>query len=232
MISQQQRFGLDDTHLIDVSSEHRLLAEVADKFTQMQIAASRDGHDLQICSSFRSFERQLSIWNRKWHGELPLNTLDGKQLDATQLTDDEKIHAIMLWSALPGASRHHWGTDFDVYDKTCVQNYKVKLNKSFNLVPEEYEANGPCAPLSSWLEVNAKTFGFYFPYAKYTGGVAREPWHLSYLSISQDIISTLSLDALAETLQNSSLQGKSSVLSTLPELFERYTLNNGCPPNA
>ena len=28
--------------------------------------------------------------------------------------------AILLWSALPGASRHHWGTDFDVFDRAAV----------------------------------------------------------------------------------------------------------------
>ena len=65
----------------------------------------------------------------------------------------------MLWSALPGASRHHWGTDFDVYDKAKIESTGKKLE----LIPEEYEDNGPCALLSQWLFNNAEKFGFYFP---------------------------------------------------------------------
>ncbi len=32
----------------------------------------------------------------------------------------ERVAAILVWSALPGASRHHWGTDCDVIDAAAL----------------------------------------------------------------------------------------------------------------
>ncbi|GLR70217.1 M15 family metallopeptidase [Agaribacter marinus] len=227
MITKDQILGIDDAHLVTLPNGHQLMPEVAEKFAQMQASAALDGHDLQICSSFRSFDRQLSIWNRKWQGELPLNTLNGTQLNANELSDENKIHAIMLWSALPGASRHHWGTDFDVYDKSKVDLYTAETQGSFELIPEEYEGNGPCAQLSLWLLENAKRFGFYFPYASYRGGVAKEPWHLSYRPIAENIIADFSLRGLSKQLNMANFLGKEAVIPSLSTLFSRYTLNNG-----
>ena len=77
------------------------------------------GFNLQVASSWRSFERQLAIWNGKWRGA-PLLDADNQPLDALQLGDMERLHAIPRWSALPGTSRHHWGTDLDIYDPDCL----------------------------------------------------------------------------------------------------------------
>ena len=93
------------------------------------------------------------------------------------------MFAILTWSALPGASRHHWGTDIDVFDKQKVESSGQK----FELVTGEYESDGPCSALAHWLEDNIQNFGFSLPYASYTGGVAREPWHLSYRAIADQI---------------------------------------------
>ncbi|MGQ8365773.1 M15 family metallopeptidase [Glaciecola sp. 1036] len=222
MLTNEQIMGIDEAHLSPIG-EHRLQLEVTQAFQAMREEASAAGVDLQICSSFRSFERQLSIWNRKWQGQLPLNTLDGKVLDAASLNDEEKTHAIMLWSALPGASRHHWGTDFDVYDKASVERHQ----HDFQLIPEEYIGQGPCAQLSNWLNENANSFGFYFPYAKYKGGVAAEPWHMSYKPIAQKIIDTFDVDCLARQLNKSDILGKTFVINNLDYLVQRYTYNKG-----
>ena len=41
----------------------------------------------------------------------------------------------MRWSAIPGSSRHHWGTDLDVYDAAAVTpDYQVQLT------PQEWKA--------------------------------------------------------------------------------------------
>ncbi len=32
------------------------------------------------------------------------------------LSDLEKCKAMLRWSAVPGASRHHWGTEIDIFD--------------------------------------------------------------------------------------------------------------------
>lgn len=215
--------GVDGTHVIAVNTEHFLLPQVCDAFWSMQNAAQQANVDLQICSSFRSFDKQLLIWNRKWRGELPLYTLSGDSLDAGTLSDKEKIHAIMLWSALPGASRHHWGTDFDFFDQAKVK----QLGHKFELVTDEYEQTGPCADLSDWVHTHATQFNFYLPYATYVGGVAREPWHLSYRPIAEQIQAHFSLEALATQLEQSDILGKQAILSLLPDLVARYTYNQG-----
>ncbi|MFT5277325.1 MAG: LAS superfamily LD-carboxypeptidase LdcB [Glaciecola sp.] len=223
MISDQQILGIDDGHLVAVIQGHKLQLPVKTAFLQMQLAAKKEGHDLQLVSSFRSFQKQASIWQRKWQGELPLNTVDGKILDTNSLNDEQKMHAILLWSALPGGSRHHWGTDFDVFDES-----KVKANaQQFKLVTSEYEADGPCASLSQWLRENAEKFGFSLPYAKYIGGVAPEPWHLSFTPIASEIVRRFSINVLQQQLLRSNISGLDMVISDLPEIFERYTLNRG-----
>jgi LAS superfamily LD-carboxypeptidase LdcB len=196
---------------------------VIEPFTKMQKAAIKDGIDIQICSSFRDFDKQLSIWNRKWLGELPLLSLDDEIIDPNSLTETEKIHAIMLWSALPGASRHHWGTDFDIYDKNEVE----KRQHKFRLVPSEYEEQGPCGALSNWISKNASNFGFYLPYRDYVGGVAREPWHLSHEKSAKEITSQFAINALYAQLEQTDILGKNQVLICLEDLVHQYTFNLG-----
>lgn len=222
-LTQQQIFGLVEDHLVDVCKGHKLVKDAANQFTLMQQAAHDEGYDLQLCSSFRSFERQLQIWNGKWEGKRPLYDLQNNEINNSTLSPTERIHAIMLWSALPGASRHHWGTDLDYYDKAAVDTWEG----DFSLIPEEYEASGPCAGLSCWINENAEHFGFVFPYKDYVGGVAREPWHLSYAPVAESIIDAISLDGLKDVLYNSDLHGKDAVIEQLDGLFTRYTLNKG-----
>lgn len=215
--------GLADDHLRPVNENHQLHCKVVADYERMRKAAKSEGHHLEICSSYRSFERQLSIWQRKWHGELPLYRIDGSRLVAETLNDQDKIHAIMLWSALPGASRHHWGTDFDVYDPQSIAARQHK----FELITAEYENDGPCAALNRWISTHAEEFGFYRPYAKYLGGVAEEPWHLSHKVNAQQIEQAFSLDALRELLSAREISGKETILTQLDYLYQRYTLNLG-----
>jgi LAS superfamily LD-carboxypeptidase LdcB len=222
-LSAEQIMGLNKAHLVSVGEEHFLHKDVATAFLAMQAAAAQGGVDMQICSSFRSFDKQLSIWNRKWRGDLPLNTLDNKVLIASELDPLEKIHAIMLWSALPGASRHHWGSDFDVYDRQSIKACQHKLE----LIPSEYENNGPCANLANWIDSNAAKHGFYLPYAHYVGGVANEPWHVSHYATAQAIQSHFIIDKLYAQLEAADILGKSIILEHLPLLVKQYTFNLG-----
>ena len=47
--------------------------------------------------------------------------LRGAYNKMAQLSPAERIEAILRWSALPGASRHHWGTDLDLIDAHAIQ---------------------------------------------------------------------------------------------------------------
>ncbi|HAS21949.1 MAG TPA: D-alanyl-D-alanine carboxypeptidase, partial [Idiomarina loihiensis] len=111
MLSRTELTGACETHLTAVDG-HKLHPDAAEAYLAMQKAAAAEGIEFAIASGFRSLDRQLSIWNRKWRGKLPLRSKEGELLDASNLSDVEKMHAILHWSSLPGSSRHHWGSDF------------------------------------------------------------------------------------------------------------------------
>ncbi|WP_284509616.1 M15 family metallopeptidase [Salinivibrio costicola] len=139
--------------------------EVLSDVVALQQAASRAGFALRVASGYRAFERQLAIWNGKFNGDLPVLDAHSQPMDITRLSDKERVHAILRWSALPGASRHHWGTDMDVYDKQSLIP-----DQPLALTPPEYDS-GPQAAFSSWLYANVSAFGFFLPYARYQGGL-------------------------------------------------------------
>jgi LAS superfamily LD-carboxypeptidase LdcB len=135
-----QLTGRSRTHLEELKDPPCALhIEVVRPFLAMRAAAAADGIELVAFSTFRDFDRQLAIWNGKFRGERPLQDRGGKPLDALALSPAaERVTAILWWSALPGASRHHWGTDFDVVDaRAKPPDYKLRV------VPEEYLAGGP-----------------------------------------------------------------------------------------
>ena len=110
--------GRARTHIVEVSEPPCALhAAAVTPFLNLRRAARSEGIDLVPVSSFRDFARQLAIWNAKFSGEKPLYDADGRTLEAARLAPEERIAAILRWSALPGASRHHWGTDLDLIDR-------------------------------------------------------------------------------------------------------------------
>lgn len=121
-----------------------------------------------MLSGFRSFEQQLLIWNRKATGQRAVLDSQARPLDIARLSDRELVFAILRWSALPGASRHHWGTDIDVYDEAArPEGYEV------DLVPDEVNPGGMFGPLHAWLDdriLTGTSFGFYRPYDLDRGG--------------------------------------------------------------
>jgi LAS superfamily LD-carboxypeptidase LdcB len=193
--------------------------EVAASFMAMRDAAAVVGIDLMPRSAFRDFATQLSIWNSKWRGERDLFSRSGERLDRNVLSDSQILDVILAWSALPGGSRHHWGSDIDVIDGAAIPvGYKVQL------VPAEYSPAGIFAKLAGWLDENMALFGFFRPYGTDRGGVCPEPWHLSYAPVSMAALEALSLPSLRRALADSDLEGKAEVLARLPEIYTRYML--------
>jgi LAS superfamily LD-carboxypeptidase LdcB len=183
----------------------------------MRDAARAQGIELAIVSSFRDFDRQVSIWNAKYAGERPLLDRAGRALPHETLDAGALVEAILIWSALPGASRHHWGTDMDVIDRAAVgEDYRPQL------VPAEFDGAGPFAKLNAWLGQNMARFGFFRPYTHDRGGVQPEPWHLSFAPLAQPALAALSLDLLHVTLAASALRGREVVLEQLPQIYARY----------
>lgn len=140
--------------------------------------AKNSGLNLSVASGYRDYGRQLAIFNAKMRGERPVYGDTGALISKQSRTSDEWLHAILRYSALPGTSRHHWGTDFDIWDPSAVSaGYALQLHAS------EYTDEGPFAPVSDWLTSlisKDDAEGFYRPYTGEAGGVAPEPWHLSH----------------------------------------------------
>ena len=208
------------------SEEHLTQDFLTQKFIHKEMVLALDalrndalsaGFSLAIASSFRSFEAQLKIWNAKARGERVLLDSHGVALDFSLLSKKELIHAILRWSALPGASRHHWGTDFDVFDANAlVEGYKVQLTTA------ETEGEGLFAPFHLWLDGSLEKHGFYRPYSDDRGGIAPEKWHLSFRKIANEYEREFTYELLEQTIINADIELKDIILEELPEIFRRY----------
>ena len=217
-LNEFEMTGRSRSHLVDaIDLRCTLHREVMSVFIAMREAALADGLDLRAASSFRDFDRQLAIWNGKFRGERTLLDREGRVLETTLLTPDARIEAILAWSALPGASRHHWGTDFDVYDAIAMPDLSA-----LQLVPQEYAAQGPFAKLTQWLDTHMHRFGFFRPYVTTGDGVSAEPWHLSFAPLAVPCLEQLSPQLLSKILSTAPLEGRTEVLARIDEIHRRY----------
>lgn len=157
---------------------HYVAPAIVEPFLRLRSLAAESGFDLQIVSGYRSLEKQANIWRAKAAGQRTLWGEDGGALDFHSLSEAELLRAIMRWSAIPGASRHHWGTDIDIYDAAALpRGYQLQLTAS------ECEPGGVMGEFHSWLGqrmADSSACGFYRPYVQDLGGVSPEPWHLSF----------------------------------------------------
>ena len=112
---------------------------------------------LPVVSATRNYTKQEEIWTNKW-----FNVYE----NITQPID--RALAILQFSSKPGTSRHHWGTDVDLY---ALENY--------------YFDFGDGKVIYSWLTENAASFGFCQPYTDgRCAGYQEEKWHWSYQPLS------------------------------------------------
>ena len=168
-----------------------LTLEVGEAFMEMQNAALKQGIFLEIVSGYRSYERQKSIWNRKY-----------KSNELVGLSPQKNIKKIIEYSTLPGTSRHHWGTDVDIIDGSQIREGDV-------LVEEKFHDQGPYVKLKKWMDQHAEKFGFYLPYTQNPKrkGFYYEPWHYSYAPLAIPMLNSyLKLD-LNKELLTSGLEG-------------------------
>lgn len=146
-----------------------------------------------------------------------MNDAAGNSIDAAALAPAARVEAILLWSALPGASRHHWGTDVDLIDRRAIApGYQVQLTQ------DEFGVSGPFAALAGWLEEHAARFGFFRPYRGVRSGVQPEPWHFSFAPVAENARRELTPAVLRSALEGAPLLGKDQVLARLEELHQRY----------
>jgi LAS superfamily LD-carboxypeptidase LdcB len=221
-----QLTGRDRGHLAELAEPPCALHRAAVRpFLAMRDAAARAGLDLVPVSSFRDFGRQRAIWNAKFRGERTARDRSGRPVDMAALSPGARVETILLWSALPGASRHHWGTDIDVADgRAIAAGYAPKLEVA------EYRRGGPFAELSAWLGENMRRFGFYRPYTRRGHGVQPEPWHLSFAPLARPALARMSVALLADAISGAGVDGEGEILARLHAIRERYVLDVDAPP--
>ncbi|MGL1957426.1 MAG: M15 family metallopeptidase [Colwellia sp.] len=215
----EELLGQSSDHIYYINPTIAIHKQMITAYKELVANSKLAGIDLKIASGFRSFERQLMIWNNKYTGKTPIKDARGNIVDIQNLSALEIINAILLYSALPGASRHHWGCDIDIYASNLLPK-----GQKLQLEPWEYAAKGPFEKLSIWLDKYAEKIGFYRPYEQYNGGVAAEPWHLSYEPIATAYQEIFNIDTLACCLHDSNIEGKEIILNNLPEIIQRYTV--------
>ena len=150
----------NDTSFVKIASVYTpksgiyLHREAYQAFEAMYAAAKKDSISLRILSATRNFNYQKSLWENKWTGGRNLS--DG--VNAATIKDEtQRAIRILEYSAMPGTSRHHWGTDIDL---NAVNNSYFTKGKGL----KEYE----------WLRANAASFGFCQPYSP--KGAKRPKW--------------------------------------------------------
>ena len=168
--------------------------EASKAFLKLSKRAARAGFDIRIASAFRSYDRQTRIINEKWLGQRVVLNDQGDSLNRNMLTDAQWLEAILRFSALPGTSRHHWGTDLDIWDAAAVDpDYTLSLTGA------EYGPGGVFEEMTQWLDARIAeddAEGFFKPYDRDRGGVAPEPWHISYRPVAGRYPTLLSLELL------------------------------------
>ena len=202
------KYELTGRQNYDSINEYKnLQKEVYLAFVKMQNAAKKDSIFIEIASGYRSFERQKLIWNTKYQRYIKMG-----------LTPSESVQKIIEYSTVPGTSRHHWGTDIDIYELRTE-----KLNSILN--EENYNKGGVYEKLKTWMDVHSEKYGFHLVYTneETRKGFKYEPWHYSYKKISKPMLNDfLKLD-LKSFLSNQNINGKDGLTSGF---IEKYISEN------
>lgn len=130
-----------------------------DDLLAMMQGAKNDGVTLLICSPYRSYEKQVRIFNRKVNKYLGRGYSYFEAYKITSLT-----------VTIPGTSEHTLGMSLDIF---CPSH--KKLNYAF--------AN---TAAGKWLASNSYKYGFILRYPKGKTditGIDYEPWHFRYVGV-------------------------------------------------
>ncbi|MBP9673732.1 MAG: M15 family metallopeptidase [Bacteriovoracaceae bacterium] len=231
MISSDLLTGKNTEHLTSFQQENEewfLHKEALPDFLNLKKKAAQAGFDIHIASAFRDYDRQLLIWNEKACGKRILRGNLGEILDFKKLSPAELMFAILRWSAFPGASRHHWGTDIDIFPVSHLPQ-----GAEPQMIPQESEVGGIFYDFHQWLSqqiTKNKSFGFFRPYAHDLGGVAPEMWHLSYAPLSTKYFKYYNLELFESLLENNFLELRDVVLKNKKLIFEQFVTNIVPPP--
>ena len=169
-----------------------LRKEAHDAFLEMKKAAYSDGIDIKIVSSYRNYNRQEVIWERKY-----MRYTEDDGMDPLKAIDK-----IIEYSTIPGTSRHHWGTDIDIIDGYRKTDGDV-------LVAEKFGIDGPFEDFKKWMDENSNKFDYYLVYTNEPKrrGFKYEPWHYSFAPISIPMLTAYRRLNILQLLRQEELYG-------------------------
>jgi len=169
-----------------------LRKEAHDAYIAMKKAAYLAGIDIKMVSSYRSFQRQEAIFERKF-----LSYTEDDEMEPL-----DAIDKIIEYSTIPGTSRHHWGTDIDIVDGYRKVEGDV-------LVPEKFGSGGPYEDFKKWMDENSKTYDFHLVYTDNPKrrGFKYEPWHYSYAPLSKPMLEVFRSKNIVQILQREEFIG-------------------------
>jgi len=187
--------------------DYRVLPEVGEALERMKVDAKAAGFDICVISSYRNYNYQNQLWERKF-----------KANKLKKLSDTKNIEKIIEYSTIPGTSRHHWGTDIDIIDMTKGIPIDPLNEKHFN-------EGGQMRKFKLWLDENAHKYGFYLVYTKdeKRKGFKYEPWHFTYRPISDQMMTEFKKLDLKKILQENKLLGSEAFTD---EFIQKYRSEN------
>ena len=161
-------------------STYKLQKEASISLDEMIKDANKQGVIIKVVSSYRNFNHQNRIWKRKYNKFISLGYSPKKAVDK-----------VKEYTAIPGTSRHHWGTDVDLSNGQNSLTNSVK--KKFTI----------------WMDNNAHKYGFYRVYTnnKLRSGYNYESWHYSYRKISRQMLIQYNQLNLVKILKNQQIAG-------------------------
>ena len=138
-----------------LSADARIIGSIYD----MVDAASADGVDLMICSAYRSYDRQKTLFNNKINKLMDegMTYLEAYKVGSMNVT-------------VPGTSEHHLGLALDI-----LTGSYTRMDDGFG----ETKAG-------IWLAENAPDYGFILRYPEgkeEITGIVYEPWHFRYVGV-------------------------------------------------
>ncbi len=169
LIPSEYIVGANNPVSSNYQSKMYLRNETLYAYLTMRQAALADGVNLKIASGTRNFRYQRELWDKKWSGS---TILDGQNILLMVPLEPNRFNKILEYLAVPGTSRHHWGTDID-------------LNGANPAYFETEEGK----IVYDWLVVNAPRYGFCQTYneveKRAQPSYQEEKWHWSFLPLSR-----------------------------------------------
>ena len=187
-----------------------LQKEASKSFEAMKKEAAKAKVKLHVTSGYRSYNKQIEIWNGKF------DRYAAKGFKGLSL-----INKITEFSAMPGTSRHHWGTDADILDISVLQPKNP-------LEPLHYvSTKGVYNRLHEWMLHNADRFDFYEAYTDdpTRTGYEFEPWHFSYKPIAVKYLKSYNSNIKLSYIKLPQLKGKDLITEAFFNEYKRDYVN-------